>query len=482
VAVRFRDRTDAGRELARELARYAGAPRTLVLALPRGGVPVAYEVAEALGLPLDVFVVRKLGVPHHEELAMGAIATGDTIVLNDDVVQAFGVREHELDQVIETERRELDRRERSYRGDLPPLDVRGATVILIDDGLATGATMRAAIAALGRQAPERIVVAVPTAAAETCAELRAHVDEVVCAFTPEPFQAVGLWYEDFSQNTDEEVHELLERARRDAAKAGRRWSDRAISIRAVSIPAAGAGLAGDLVIPDGAHGIVVFAHGSGSSRKSPRNVYVAEMLQQAGLATLLMDLLTLEEEAVDARTRHLRFDIDLLAERLVAATDWLTAQRETRPLRIGYFGASTGAAAALVAAARRPNVARAVVSRGGRPDLAGDALGLVRAPTLLIVGSRDEAVIRLNETAMARIRAPVTLTVIPGATHLFEEAGTLEEVARLSSDWLRRHLSRTHDGDARDTGIRDVTDADAGARDTAPRSGTRPANPAGPAA
>src|SRR5207244_10311245 len=207
----FRDRRDAGRLLAEKLAAYATRPDVLVLALPRGGVPVAYEVAHRLGAPLDVFVVRKLGVPGHEELAMGAVATGGVRVLNDQLVEQLGIPDQMIDAVAARERQELARRERLYRGGRPPPDVRGRTVILVDDGLATGATMRAAIMALRQLQPARIVVAIPTASPETCEELKAKIDEVICAITPEPFLAVGHWYEDFSQTTDEEVRDLLAR-------------------------------------------------------------------------------------------------------------------------------------------------------------------------------------------------------------------------------------------------------------------------------
>jgi putative phosphoribosyl transferase len=222
----FKDRVEAGRTLGEQLRRhgYADQPDTLVLALPRGGVPVAYEVAKALHAPLDVFIVRKLGVPGHEELAMGAIATGGVRVLNDRVVQMLQVPNKWIDRVAQEELAELERRERDYRGDRPPPEIRGKTVIIVDDGLATGSTMRAATAALRQQGPARIVVAVPVAADETCDEFRAEVDEVICAITPEPFHAVGLWYEDFSQTTDAEVRELLARAPRavsHSAGAGR---------------------------------------------------------------------------------------------------------------------------------------------------------------------------------------------------------------------------------------------------------------------
>jgi erythromycin esterase-like protein/hypoxanthine phosphoribosyltransferase len=208
---RFRNRNEAGRLLAEKLTAYANRPDVLVLALPRGGVPVAYEVARALGAPLDVFLVRKLGVPGYEELAMGAVATGGARVLNDQIVQRLGIPRYIIDAVAAREQQELARRERLYRGGRPPPDVRGRTVILVDDGLATGATMRAAIMALRQLQPARIIVAVPTASPETCDELKTEADDVVCGITPEPFLAVGHWYEDFSQITDEEVRDLLTR-------------------------------------------------------------------------------------------------------------------------------------------------------------------------------------------------------------------------------------------------------------------------------
>jgi putative phosphoribosyl transferase len=201
-------------------------------------------------------------------------------------------------------------------------------------------------------------------------------------------------------------------------------------------------LEGNLNLPEDARGVVLFAHGSGSSRYSPRNRHVAEMLNEAGLATLLIDLLTSEEEIIDMRTASLRFNINLLSQRVVTVTDWLLQYPKTRKLRLGYFGASTGAAAALVAAAERPKVVGAVVSRGGRPDLAGSALARVQAPTLLIIGGNDFEVIDLNRAAFAQLRCEKQLVIVPGATHLFEEPGTLDEVARLARDWSERHLAR----------------------------------------
>lgn len=210
--------------------------------------------------------------------------------------------------------------------------------------------------------------------------------------------------------------------------------------RSVRIPAGDAMLDGELALPVGAAGIVIFAHGSGSSRKSSRNRYVASVLNEAGLATLLMDLLTAHEEAVDLRTAELRFDIPLLAQRVLHATDFVQQDAQTRPLRIGYFGASTGAGAALLAAAQRPRDVHAVVSRGGRPDLAAEHLARVQAPTLLIVGANDRAVIGMNQDALRQLHARARLEIVPGATHLFEEPGTLEQAARLARDWFAQYL------------------------------------------
>ena len=218
----FRDRTDAGQLLAARLTRYANRSDVLVLALPRGGVPVAYEVAKQLQAPLDVFLVRKLGVPGHEELAMGAIASGGIRVINEDIVSYLNIPDEVVDAVAMDEQRELERRERAYRDDRPLPRVKHQVVILIDDGLATGSSMRAAALTLRNQKPARIVVAVPVSASKTCDEFRGEVDEIVCAVTPEPFQGVGLWYHDFSQTTDEEVRELLERARQKREKAASR--------------------------------------------------------------------------------------------------------------------------------------------------------------------------------------------------------------------------------------------------------------------
>jgi len=210
--VLFQDRSEAGRVLARLLAKFKNRPDVLVLALPRGGVPVAYEVAKELNAPLDIFLVRKLGVPGHEEVGMGAIATGGIRILNDDLIRQLGIPQRMVDAITAQEEQELQRRERVYRGDRPAPDIRGRTVIVVDDGLATGSTMKAALAALRKQQPAKLVVAVPTAPPETCDSLRADADEVICAVTPDPFLAVGAWYRGFDQTTDDEVRDLIKRA------------------------------------------------------------------------------------------------------------------------------------------------------------------------------------------------------------------------------------------------------------------------------
>jgi len=420
---RFRDRAEAGRILGERLGRYAGRDDVVVLALPRGGVPVGRQVARALGAPLDVFLVRKLGLPGQPELAMGAIATGGTRVLNEELFRELRVPEGTIERVAEQEGAELERRERAYRGDRPPPDIEGKAVILVDDGLATGSTMRAAVAALRPRTAE-VVVAVPAAPPQALAALAGEVDDVVAVVARDPFYAVGFWYEDFREVRDEDVRRLLALPPEEQ----------------VSMASGEDVIRAGLLVPQGAHGLVVFAHGSGSSRFSPRNRYVAGVLEEAGFATLLVDLLTASEERVDLRTRELRFDVGLLSDRLLTAAVWAAQDDRTTGLPVGFFGASTGAAAALVAAARLGEAVRAVVSRGGRPDLAGAALRQVAAPTLLIVGALDEAVLDLNRQAKAAMTVHAELEVVRGATHLFEERGALERVAALARAWFEQSL------------------------------------------
>ncbi|MDA2811506.1 phosphoribosyltransferase family protein [Nocardiopsis sp. RSe5-2] len=424
----FDDRDDAGRRLGRRLARGGEADKEpIVLALPRGGVPVGHRVAEELGAPLDIIAVRKLGLPGHEELAMGAIGEGGVRILNDEVVRGHAVGEEALQAVERSERAELERRAALFREGRPRTSPAGRTAVVVDDGVATGSTARAACRVARAQGAVRVVLAVPVGAPTALRSLARDADEVVCLTAPEWFQAVGEWYADFAQTTDEEVIGLL---REHSGPAGPGADAE------VEVEAAGVRLEGHLTVPEGALGTVVFAHGSGSGRHSPRNVRVAGALNGAGLGTLLFDLLT-EEEGDD---RGLVFDIRLLAERLRGAAEWLRARPEAAHLPTGYFGASTGAAAALVAAADAPSGTAAVVSRGGRPDLAGARLAEVRAPTLLIVGGADTAVLDLNRRAQEEIACESALEVVPGSGHLFEEPGALDRVAELAADWFVRHL------------------------------------------
>lgn len=420
----FADRTDAGRRLA-PAVEHLREERPVVLGLPRGGVPVAHEVARALGAPLDVVVVRKLGVPYHPELGFGAIGEGGVRVLSDDIVRRSGVRQPELTAVEHAEEQELLRRARRYREGRPRVAVDGRTVIVVDDGVATGATAAAACQVVREQGAAHVVLAVPVAPPDVVERLHGAADDVVCLSRPDLFSAVGEWYQDFAQTTDEEVITRLTEAA--AARSAPVTAE-------VDVDADGVRLAGDLALPAGAIAVVMFAHGSGSSWHSPRNRSVAAALRDAGLGTLLLDLLTPAEEADRANV----FAIDTLARRLSTATRWL---RERESLPIGYFGASTGAAAALRAAADEEASVGAVVSRGGRPDLAAPCLGDVRAPTLLIVGGDDTSVLDLNRAAQAELRCENRLDIVPGATHLFEEPGALDQVADLARAWFVQHLT-----------------------------------------
>jgi putative phosphoribosyl transferase len=402
-------------------------------------VPVAFEVARALDAPLDVIVVRKLGVPFQSELGMGAIGEDGIRIINDEVVDMAGISDREIAAVEERERSELERRARRFRGDRPRADLHGCTAVIVDDGIATGSTARAACQVARAQGAARVVLAVPVAPPEWQARIGGDADECVALDTPEPFWAIGQFYRDFSQTSDDEVVACLQHAAvRAPAMAGSTpaGNDPPARDEEVDVQAGPVWLGGHVTLPDAASGIVVFAHGSGSSRHSPRNRYVGAVLNEAGLGTLLFDLLTAAEEHDRANV----FDIGLLARRLVDVTRWLRRQPDAATLPVGYFGASTGAAAALWAAAEPDADIAAVVSRGGRPDLAMPRLRAVIAPTLLIVGGDDDVVLDLNRQAQAQLRCESRLAVVPGATHLFEEPGTLQAAAELARDWFTSHL------------------------------------------
>ena len=420
----FPDRTVAGRRLAARLGHLRGKD-VVVLGLPRGGVPVASEVAASLGAPLDVLVVRKLGVPFQRELAMGAIGEDGVRVLNDEVLRLVNVSDADLAATEADERRELERRSKRFRGDRPRVPLKGKTAVIVDDGIATGATARAACEVARAQGAEHIVLAVPVAPPDTIRSLSRVTDEVVVVERPAWLSSIGQWYDDFRQTSDEEVVALLDEA-----------VARQVASEDIRIKSGGVELPGTLTVPAAAAGIVVFAHGSGSSRLSPRNVQVAEVLQAAGLGTLLFDLLT-EDEAAD---RQNVFDIELLAGRMVGAIGWTRSHNVPGDMAVGLFGASTGAAAALWASTEPGMNVGAIVSRGGRPDLAAPRLQGVTAPTLLIVGSLDHVVLGLNREAQSAMRCETELSIVDGATHLFEEPGTLETVSARAASWFNRHL------------------------------------------
>ena len=433
----FLDRVDAGRRLAARLTQLRQ-DSPVVLGLPRGGVPVAFEVAVALGAPLDVIVVRKLGVPSQPELGMGAIGEDGVRIINDEVMRAAGVSASELARVEDQERVELERRVHRFRGARARTPLVGRTVVVVDDGIATGSTARAACQVVRAQGAARVILAVPVAPRGWEARVGGAADELVCLQTPDPFYAIGQFYENFTQTTDEEVVDCLERAATSPIPATSydAGDDPPARDEEVRVTAGDVTLASQLTVPAHATGLVIFAHGSGSSRHSPRNRYVADVLNHAGLATLLFDLLTVTEE----RDRANVFDIALLARRLVEVTAWCATQSDVWALPVGYFGASTGAGAALWAASESGVAVAAVVSRGGRPDLAGPRLGDVTAATLLIVGGNDDVVLELNRHAQAQLRCESRLLVVPGATHLFEEPGTLEAAAEAARDWFIARL------------------------------------------
>ncbi|HBK08343.1 MAG TPA: erythromycin esterase [Acetobacteraceae bacterium] len=434
ISARFTDRSEAGRVLAARLTTM-NLTNPVVYALPRGGVPVGLEIARALHAPLDLVLVRKIGAPGAPEVALGAVVDGENpqTVINEDIRRASGADAAFLARARSRELREIERRRALYLEGRPRIDPAGRTAIIVDDGLATGATAKAALGAIKLQGALRTILAVPVAPRAALADMRGHADEIVCLHAADRFHGVGGFYADFHQLTDEETIGLLRQA----------WTERPAddttsplpSHRAIEVPPHG--LKGDLHVPAAPRGLVLFAHGSGSSRLSPRNVAVAQALNGRGFATLLLDLLT-EAEAHDRRNV---FDIPLLADRLLEATLWINGEPDLAELKLGLFGASTGAGAALMAAAELDGRISAVVSRGGRPDLAGRALPRVTAPTLLIVGGDDHHVIELNRQALAAMTCEKLLRIVPRAGHLFEEPGTLETVTELASAWFEHYLT-----------------------------------------
>ncbi len=434
----FTDRDEAGRRLAAALEGFRELD-PLVVALPRGGVPVGYEIARLLGAPLDILLVRKVGAPFQPEYGVGAIAEGGFRHIREEELELTGISGAEVDAVIASESAELERRRLLYRGDRERLPVAGRTVILVDDGIATGGTAVVAARALRSLGAAAIVLAAPVGPGGTAHRLAREFDEVVCLAEPHGFHGVGQFYVDFSPVCDEEVCHLLElgSAEPRLRAAAEPTPDPVAGERTIEIELEpNVLLEGTLRVPAVQRGLVLFAHGGGSSRHSPRNQQVAERLNRAGFGTLLFDLLT----PVEAGERANVFDIGLLAQRLMGATRWVQDDEELKVLPIFYFGASTGAAAALRAASHIGPDIRAVVSRGGRPDLAEEVLDRVASPTLLIVGGADWQVLGLNEAAAKLLRCEHQVAIVPGATHLFEEPGALALVAELAAEWFTRFV------------------------------------------
>ncbi|HEX2870527.1 MAG TPA: phosphoribosyltransferase family protein [Polyangiaceae bacterium] len=425
--------------LARDLAGYSE-KNPLVVAIPHGGVPVGAAVAKALGAELDILVVHKLGVPGHPYIAAGALASSGAANVNHRAIGSFGISPIALEQGLEKERLALEQHELELRGGRPASSVVGRTVIVVDDGIATGATLRTAVSALRARGASQVIVAVPVAPAPALEALRHEADQVVCPMVAAPFFTIAQSYEDFSLVSASFIKRLLDEhaAQRPSGQLSASTSSRDVPIRVGEVR-----IAGTLTVPDQARGLVVFLHGSGSNRFSPRNAFVARALERAGFATLLVDLLTAEEQAVDNETQELRKDVSLAAARAVGILDWLEHEPTLAALPIGLFGASSGAAAALIAASQRPKRVLGIVSRGGRPDLAEQALPEVSAPVLMLVGADDHAVLELNRAAALRLNATHRLEIVSGAGHLFEGPGSIEQAAELAARFFRERLQRS---------------------------------------
>lgn len=422
------------------------------MALPRGGVIVAKAVAEAFGAPLDIVISRRLSAPSYPEFGIGAIGEEGVRHIDALAMRLLGLKDADIVAAEEEQRLELKRRIKLYRGDNPLHPVAGRTVILVDDGLASGMTAKAALAVLKKHSPKRLILAVPVASPDKVCVALNWADDVVCVATPPDFQLVNDWYADFSDVPEGEVLAILA-----AAKNGTRRKmngtknnpetayqhlDFPTGVAEIEIPAPTGNIAATLALPESSRGMVLIVHGAGSSRDSPRSRVIAHALEKIGLATLRIDLLTSAERAMESETRHLRFNVGLLTERVMAATQYLLSHPVTKKLPLAYIGASTGASAMLATASRFGEKITVIVSRGGRPELVEPLLPKVTAPTLLLVGGRDNPVLDGNERALARLGSTdKKLVIIDGATHLFEEPGAMGEVVRLTTDWLNHHLS-----------------------------------------
>ncbi len=430
----FESRQQAGSLLAARLEKLITKNRdnVVILALARGGVPVANEICHAYHLPLEVLIVRKIGHPRQPEYGIGAITEGGYHWLNSEAIDLAKVDTTYVEQIIQRESREIERRIGLYRRGRSLPDLAGKLVILVDDGLATGVTARVASHFVKSQGAAKVVLAVPVCSERNCERINDEVDELLCLERPSGFESVGQFYREFGQLSDADVMKFFPVACRPQKVSEPRNTE---PQQDVIIQLGETESRGIVNLPKKLKGFVVFAHGSGSHRMSPRNRSVAEHLANQGIGSLLFDLLTPSE----TQERDNAFDIPLLAKRLIGATLWVKQQDFSEGVPIGYFGASRGAAAALWAAAELGPQISAVVSRGGRPDLAMNRLPDVTAATLLIVGDLDAEVVGLNRLALSHL-SNAHMTLIRGATHLFTEEGTLEKVWEEAAAWFAKYL------------------------------------------
>jgi putative phosphoribosyl transferase len=470
----FRDRGAAGRALAQELGGYRGQPGVVVLGLARGGAPVARAVADALRVPVGVVVARKVGVPGIAEVALGAVAEGGHRVIADAVTWYLGVPSPLVDRLAVREQTELERTVAIYRLRLEPLDLRGRTVIIVDDGLATGATMRAAIRSVRDRHPARVIVAVPVASRAAADEVQREADDLAVVVMPPRFHSVSASYQNYSPVSDADVLSLMSQPRRHgspfvadiAIRPGTALTriDRPSrdTERTIGIPAFDATVVGELGVPRLARpqerrersgdvrGLVILPNAGGGGRNSYMERYLAGRLRLAGYATLRLDLLTREEQWADEADASRRFDVQRAAARLACACEWVEREGVAGAHRTILAASGAGAAAALVTAARRPGHIDAVIARRGRVDLAAADLGRVEAPVLLIAGADDLDALRRNTDAAERLRHGAVSIRIPRAGAAFDEPGALGAVAEHTVGWLDRvDVRHRHTGASR---------------------------------
>ncbi|CAL9597833.1 Putative phosphoribosyl transferase [Nocardiopsis dassonvillei] len=425
VSLPFTDRSEAGRRLAERVRPYA-VEDPLVLALPRGGVPVGAELARRLDADFDVLVVRKIGLPGRPEFGVGAIAEDGRVLFDDRALARMRVPRQALAGTVDAERAELDRRRRVYRGERPPPRIAGRDCVIVDDGVATGGTARAALRMVRQAGPAQLVLAVPVASREAIAMLKEEADAVVVLGVPDNFRAVGEWYRDFGQLSDGHVTAIMSEVGRSHSRPG--------TARGVRVRAGDVYLDADLTLPAVLRGAVVLAFGE--ARGDPRWRAIASVLQRRGYATLMLDLLVGDERSSvggGAAT-------EVLGDRLSAAVTWLRRATDAASEPVGVLGSGAAAPAALATAALRPGDVSAVVVHGGRIDLAAPALPEVRAPVLVLLESRDSFVRELGEWARGRMGGPTDLKVMSGAEELLRGAQEWRRVAVETQDWFDRYL------------------------------------------